>query len=1152
MTAQCKCKQYHYFERVQDQPSCTCGHAMTDHRHKVTYQPKVATAAKSKRDGKKRLSGEAYAENLMKPESLANAMDTECKCMGRSCKKGLWAAGDHETDKDGLLAIRMAFYGDELDADLKKDMEKRRNQKEGYKEEGGDTSVTKRRGNLVFNLLQHQYYHDEYDLEGNPVGQPTFHCIINERQVCEPVWMASLGISLPTVKRMKKAIRGGKKTYYKDTHKASIESQSSNQDSTKWMSVTAWVIYYAQCTGDWCPERGVVYLPHVEVAHMWHEYVGEMKLLGRPDEAIAKEAYFYKVWELEPAFANYEISRLKYNFQKCKNCVNYAYALGHANNPFERDTIRCHRAAHLKMCKDERMDMESCVLKAEQELITMLCVDGWSQWSSTVPHCTQTIKGLEGLDGLTLKVTGCLAYGPPGKEVLSFYISDPTVPHDTNLNCEVIRRSLLDLASRGIGIKPELHIQGDNAGDNKSRGMLAFCMLLVKEKVAETVYLRMLICGHTHVRIDQVFSIPSKHYRSIANQMPVLQTPEAMIDSWVDAFKTIAPPDMIFIHWMFDIKAYFGCDTKKRSNVLDKMFGGHQTARSHRVKKVSNEKAKASKAASKKSTFGHVHATHGEVRVLKSGLGSDREKYLVMVKSTSERVWVSKSEVTAKGLDEAAAQQQNLADNLQPGEFLLHDSDLECEEVEAGSDGDESDGHVQKVVPVPHIFKMSMHPTLPGVPIMHYKILSTDQKWLPAKKDASGTINWKYDSKGIQYWETDPNGIQLVHSWPPELPSQVAPFQEKDWSQKEVDKIMAACAKYKAAEEGSAQQEGMQAAGRGFWSQPAGDYWEGWKASMPVEDTADVRGKMVAIAGKQKYHSKYDGVDSLHSPYKYELPKHQAASNTAMGEPEAVLRRDLSTLVESITYRNKDVYVVRTTGGGVAAADPGLSIAQPSEARPAAGTSSSGGAPMQLVAPGASYSKNNKRKEREAPSEQVAQDILSINTLPCQECGSAESTEGNEFVMCSYSIAHGSDQCGYHVECLEELAQGAPEGDWKCPRCMEHEAGNSMYEMEALLNKRAAQALQHTAACHSRNHVRCACRKKVMCTKYLVKWKGYNGNDQNTWELDDEVKKDKNLKSQFEKYLKDTTENKKCNGCKCFVCLCGDSEAKGKAEQAFQ
>ena len=105
-------------------------------------------------------------------------------------------------------------------------------------------------------------------------------------------------------------------------------------------------------------------------------------------------------------------------------------------------------------------------------------------------------------------------------------------------------------------------------GDNKSRGMLAFCMMLVKQKVAREVCLSMLICGHTHCDIDQVrppphwaaiastpttgaclqwFSIPARHYKMVASLLPTLQTPQQMIDEWLKAFKHIDPPAICFV-----------------------------------------------------------------------------------------------------------------------------------------------------------------------------------------------------------------------------------------------------------------------------------------------------------------------------------------------------------------------------------------------------------------------------------------------------------------------------------------------------------------------------------------------------------------------------------------------------------------------------
>ena len=65
--------------------------------------------------------------------------------------------------------------------------------------------------------------------------------------------------------------------------------------------------------------------------------------------------------------------------------------------------------------------------------------------------------------------------------------------------------------------------------------------------------------------------------------MPILVTPQAMIDTWTQAFKSISPPEMLFIHWMYDMKAYFGLKDKN-SNILDKSFGGHGTSRGRAVR----------------------------------------------------------------------------------------------------------------------------------------------------------------------------------------------------------------------------------------------------------------------------------------------------------------------------------------------------------------------------------------------------------------------------------------------------------------------------------------------------------------------------------------------------------------------------------------
>ena len=308
-----------------------------------------------------------------------------------------------------------------------------------------------------------------------------------------------------------------------------------------------------------------------------------MVLLGRAPDTIAKSTLFYTVWRTHGAFQNHVISTLKLNFQRCCVCVKLATALNKCKGPnaqYERSLIRERRSTHLQLCKQERLNYECTVQAAERGEVTSICIDGWSVRSTTVPYTCQTIKGLDALQGLELKVTGALVHGAPGNNMALFYVSDPHISHDTNLNCEVVRLVLNAIVEKGGQVKDKLYIQADNAGDNKSRGMMAFCLWLVKQSVAKEVHLCMLICGHTHIDIDQWFSIPARQYKMIAGTTPILATPQEMVEQWVAAFKHIQPPEIQWIHAMYDYKGYFGVDGNSGAARLDKQFGGHGTARS--------------------------------------------------------------------------------------------------------------------------------------------------------------------------------------------------------------------------------------------------------------------------------------------------------------------------------------------------------------------------------------------------------------------------------------------------------------------------------------------------------------------------------------------------------------------------------------------
>ena len=71
----------------------------------------------------------------------------------------------------------------------------------------------------------------------------------------------------------------------------------------------------------------------------------------------------------------------------------------------------------------------------------------------------------------------------------------------------------------GGNLTPPLHIQADNAADNKNRYLLFVAAWLVLNKIVEEVEIGMLVVNHTHEDIDQFFSIPSKYMRGLFEQL---------------------------------------------------------------------------------------------------------------------------------------------------------------------------------------------------------------------------------------------------------------------------------------------------------------------------------------------------------------------------------------------------------------------------------------------------------------------------------------------------------------------------------------------------------------------------------------------------------------------------------------------------------
>jgi hypothetical protein len=87
------------------------------------------------------------------------------------------------------------------------------------------------------------------------------------------------------------------------------------------------------------------------------------------------------------------------------------------------------------------------------------------------------------------------------------YVTDPDVPKDSNLTCEILANILTHLKDMSVSLSSDvvLHIQGDNTcRENKNNTTMKFAAALVgfsRVVVAEQEY---LITGHTHEDIDQL------------------------------------------------------------------------------------------------------------------------------------------------------------------------------------------------------------------------------------------------------------------------------------------------------------------------------------------------------------------------------------------------------------------------------------------------------------------------------------------------------------------------------------------------------------------------------------------------------------------------------------------------------------------------
>lgn len=143
-----------------------------------------------------------------------------------------------------------------------------------------------------------------------------------------------------------------------------------------------------------------------------------------------------------------------------------------------------------------------------------MIIDAMDQSKTYLPVVLRRAKN-DSVEFLKQKLMGVLVHGH-GSYV---YVLHPPVKSGANFTIECIWRTLLKLETKyrddKVAWPKSLMLQLDNASDNKSYSILAFCSYLVERGVFGEIKLSYLIVGHTHEDIDQFFSVISQHFASL-------------------------------------------------------------------------------------------------------------------------------------------------------------------------------------------------------------------------------------------------------------------------------------------------------------------------------------------------------------------------------------------------------------------------------------------------------------------------------------------------------------------------------------------------------------------------------------------------------------------------------------------------------------
>ena len=131
-----------------------------------------------------------------------------------------------------------------------------------------------------------------------------------------------------------------------------------------------------------------------------------------------------------------------------------------------------------------------------------IIIDGMDQSKTDIPHFVRKPKDANENLFLRIHLVGCLIYS--AHMTFRIFLNYPNVRNDANLTITILQTILREFPGP---LPPTLYLQLDNtARENKNNLLMAYLGYLVHTRVFRKIKLGFLLVGHTHDRIDQMFS----------------------------------------------------------------------------------------------------------------------------------------------------------------------------------------------------------------------------------------------------------------------------------------------------------------------------------------------------------------------------------------------------------------------------------------------------------------------------------------------------------------------------------------------------------------------------------------------------------------------------------------------------------------------